>query len=49
MACRPGADAILWVRSDSVYLPSLLTAIVVWPSANFGLPANYELPRIERM
>ena len=30
-------------------MASLLTAIVVWLSANFGLPANYDLPRIERM
>jgi hypothetical protein len=28
---------------------NLLTAIVVWLSANFGLPANLDLPRIERM
>jgi len=28
---------------------ALLTAIVVWLSANFGLPANFDLPRIERM
>lgn len=28
---------------------ALLTAIVVWLSVNFGLPANFELPRIERM
>ena len=27
----------------------LLTAIVVWLFANFGLPANYDFPRIERM
>lgn len=27
----------------------LLTAIVVWLSANFGLPATYDLPRVERM
>ena len=30
-------------------MPALLTAIVVWLSANFGLPANYDFPRIERM
>ena len=30
-------------------MPSLLTAIVVWLSANFGLPADYQFPRIERM
>jgi uncharacterized protein DUF6647 len=30
-------------------MPNLLAAIVVWLSANFGLPATYELPRIERM
>ena len=30
-------------------MPALLTAIMVWLSANFGLPANYDLPRIERM
>jgi hypothetical protein len=28
---------------------ALLTAIVVWLSANFGLPATYDFPRIERM
>ena len=27
----------------------LLIAIVVWLSANFGLPATYDLPRVERM
>lgn len=26
---------------------ALLTAIVLWLSANFGLPANYEHPKIE--
>ena len=28
---------------------ALLTAIVVWLSANFGLPANFNFPNIERM
>ena len=28
---------------------NLLTAIVVWLSANFGLQANFDFPRIERM
>jgi hypothetical protein len=27
----------------------LLIAIVVWLSANLGLPATYDLPRVERM
>jgi hypothetical protein len=30
-------------------VPALLTAIVVWLCANFGFPANYDFPRIERM
>jgi hypothetical protein len=28
-------------------MQALLTAIVVWLSVNFGLPANYQHPRIE--
>lgn len=30
-------------------MEALLTALVVWLSANFGLPATYDLPRVERM
>jgi hypothetical protein len=28
---------------------ALLAAIVVWLSANFGLPANFDFPSVERM
>ncbi len=30
-------------------MSALLTAIVLWLSANFGLPAVYDFPRIERI
>lgn len=30
-------------------MDALLTAIVVWLSSNFGLPMNFEQPRIERV
>jgi len=28
---------------------ALLTAIALWLSANFGLPATHDLPRVEHM
>ena len=30
-------------------MDALLTAIVIWLSANYGLPATFDHPRIERV